>query len=202
MRSERAVVDVSGFPTVVFGHRASMWWGICGFIVIEGTTLALCAASYLYLRRNFDAWPPPRTPNPALLVPTLNLALMLLSVVPARMAANATRRLDLRALRRWLIGLSAFGVLIVTLRAFEFTALRTTWNADAYGSAAWVVVGFHATLLLMDVADTLAFTVLVWGDRMEKKHFADAEDNSLYWYFMVASWVPLYVLVFLSPRWM
>jgi hypothetical protein len=47
MRPVRAVLDVSRLPTVVFGHRASTWWGTIGFMLIEGTTLSLVAASDL-----------------------------------------------------------------------------------------------------------------------------------------------------------
>ena len=50
-------LDVSTLPTTVFGHRSHMWWGTLGFMLIEGTTLLVCVASYFYLRLNFTTWP-------------------------------------------------------------------------------------------------------------------------------------------------
>ena len=37
--------------------------------------------------------------------------------------------------------------------------------------------------------------------REEPKHFVDATDNAFYSYFMILSWVPQYVIVYLFPRW-
>jgi heme/copper-type cytochrome/quinol oxidase subunit 3 len=201
MRPERAVLDVSELPTVVFGHRNHMWWGIVAFMAIEGTTLAVCAASYLYLRRNFSAWPPPTTPLPDVLVPSLGALVMIASLAPAAWAVRAAHRFDLAALRRALVAMSLFGVALLAIRVFELRALNTHFDSNAYGSAAWLVVATHATLLLLDVADSMAFAAILFTDRVEKKHFTDAVDNSHYWYFMVLSWLPLYVLVYLSPRW-
>src|SRR3954468_17537915 len=52
MKPLRVHGDVSERPTVVFGSRSLMWWATLGFMVIEGWTLALLVASYLYFRQN------------------------------------------------------------------------------------------------------------------------------------------------------
>jgi heme/copper-type cytochrome/quinol oxidase subunit 3 len=94
-----------------------------------------------------------------------------------------------------------FGIALLAIRVFDFAALNTRWDSDAYGSVAWVTVGFHALLLLMEVAETAGSACLfLWGP-VEDKHFTDASDNALYWKFMTAAWVPLYALVYLLPRW-
>ena len=198
---ERAVIDVSEYPTVVFGPRSTMWWGIICFILIEGTTLALCAASYLYVRDNFSAWPPEGTPFPGRTIPTINVIVLLVSLLPAYMAAQAGRHLDLPAMRRGLVLLGLFGIVTLLLRVYEFAALRTRWDSNAYGSVAWLVVFAHTTLLLVDVGDTLVFTAVASSSHMEKKHFSDSVDNSTYWAFTVLSWLPLYLLVYWYPRW-
>jgi hypothetical protein len=87
-----------------------MWWATVGFMVVEGWTLALCVAAYLYLRQNFETWPPLRTPYPSLLIPTINLVLLLISVWPAYMAQKASKKLDERRVRLWLT-ISGFGSL-------------------------------------------------------------------------------------------
>src|SRR5829696_3862331 len=65
-RRVKSVVDLRGLPDVVFGPRDLMWWGTLGFILIEGFTLVLCAAAYVYLTQNYSTWPPENTPLPSL----------------------------------------------------------------------------------------------------------------------------------------
>jgi heme/copper-type cytochrome/quinol oxidase subunit 3 len=37
---------------------------------------------------------------------------------------------------------------------------------------------------------------------IEGKRFVDVSENAIYWYFVVALWVPLYVIIYWVPRWM
>ncbi len=85
------------------------------------------------------------------------------------------------------------------LRIFEFQALNVRWDTTAYGSAAWAILIAHGTLLLLEAAETIAVTVLVWGDQVEERDLSGVSDNALYWYFLTGAWIPLYVIVFLSP---
>ena len=200
MRNERAVADVSELPSVVFGSRGLVWWGTVAFMVIEGFTMALTAATYLYLRKNFDAWPPHRTPRPALLVPTINVAIMLASLPLAWWLKQAAERIDLAKVRIGLVASSIVSMVVFGLRIAEFWSLETQWNSNAYGSVIWVIVGFHATILLVDVFETIGFTAIMYSPNREPKHWPEVADNAGYWFFAVLSWVPLYLLVFLGPR--
>jgi cytochrome c oxidase subunit III len=200
MRSGRALIDVSRLPTATFGPRDMMWWGTAGFIMIEGTTLFICAASYLYLRLNFETWPPQHTLRPSLLWPTVQVVLMALSNGPNLLLQRAARALDLRGVRRWVVVEAILGVIFVALRWQEFLSLNVRWDANAYGSIAWATVGFHATLLVLQAVETLVFSAFLFSGRVEEKHFSDAYDSAFYWYFMTGSWIVLYVVVFLSPR--
>lgn len=200
MRRPREAIDVSKLPTVVFGHRDVMWWGTTFFAVIEGFTLALCAVTYLYLRKNFAEWPPERTPLPNLLLPTVSLVVLLVSLVPAWWTKRQAYRLDLPAVRRGLIASAVAGSVALALRFTEFFALNARWDAHAYGSIVWFIVGAHVLLHVFDVGDTIGLAVISAVGPWEEKHFVNTTDNSNYWYFMVLSWIPLYALVFLGPR--
>jgi cytochrome c oxidase subunit 3 len=200
MRPLRPEASVAELPTVTFGHRSLMWWGTLGFMTIEGWTTALLVASYLYLRQNYDAWPPLRTPHPSLLIPTINLAIMLVSFVPMQLASAAAKELDEGAVKRWLLVSCIVLAPIIVLRWWELWALNTRWDTNAYGSAAWVIVGFHTSLLLLDVADTWGLTLFFFLKKMPVKAFSDTADNSFSWYFTVGIWCPLYLIVYVGPR--
>ena len=202
MRPTRAVADVRGLPRTVFGHRSLMWWGTVGYIMIEGTTLFICVVTYFYLRRNFATWPPQHIFRPALLIPTIQAALMLLSNIPMRGVDRACKRMDLAAVRSGMVICSVLIVAMSVLRGFEFSALKVRWDTSAYGSVAWAALVAHGTLLLLEMAETLTITVLLFQPNVEERDLSGVSDNALYWYFLTGVWIPLYVIVFLSPYFM
>ena len=199
MTAARAL-DVSKLPTTVFDHRSHMWWGTLAFMLIEGTTFFVCIASYFYLRLNFSSWPPEHTLRPALFWPTVHVVVLLASAVPVTLADRAARRLDLPGMRRWFVVASLFAVSFLFLRWQDFLALNVRWDTNAYGSIAWAVTGFHGIILLLQVVETLIFTVFLFSKDFEEKHFPDGSDTAFYWYFLVGSWVPMYLTLYLSPR--
>lgn len=200
MSAARVELDVSHLPSTVFGHRGLLWWGTVGFIAIESTTLVICAVTYFYLMRNFTSWPPEGTPRPDVLVPSVQAALMSLSIPAAVTLDRSSRRLDLGAVRRWMVILSVFATVFLVLRWFELKALNVRWDTNAYGSAAWLVVVTHGTLLLLEWFEVVAFAVLLFVGPIENRHFSDANDLTLYWIFMTSAWIPLYVAVYLYPN--
>jgi heme/copper-type cytochrome/quinol oxidase subunit 3 len=200
MRPLRRTADVSSLPTVTFGSRSLMWWGTLGFMTIEGWTVALLVGAYLYLRQNYQTWPPLRTPYPSLLLPTINLTLLLVSLIPSAITARAAKRLDEPAVKRWLIVMCVMAVVPLVIRWWELWALNTRWDTTAYGSAAWTIVGFHTSLLLLDTLDTLGLTLFYYLKPMPPKSFSDTADNSFYWNFTVGIWIPIYLIVYVGPR--
>ena len=71
--------------------------------------------------------------------------------------------------------------------------------------AAWcarVPVILHTMHLLTDVVDTTVLTALVWSGPVSKRRFIDVSENGLYWYFIVVWWIPIYLTVYMAPRWL
>ena len=199
MTPGRSTVDVAALPTTVFGPRALLWWGTLSFMAIEGTTLFICVAAYLYLWRNFPTWPPEHTLRPSLLWPTISLAVILVSNIPLMLADKAARRLDLPALRRWMVVALVLGFAFLFLRWQDLLALNCRWDTNAYGSIAWITVGMHASLLVFNALETLVFVAILFSNRVEERYFSDASESCFYWYFMTLAWVPLYITVYLTP---
>ena len=200
-RVQRPVLDVAELPDTAFGPRDIMWWGTLGFVVIEGFTLVLCAAAWLYLRNRTGNWPPPGIPLPSLGIATAQVLLMLASIP---LIAWMSRRAHAFQLARTRMGLTigtAFAAVFCVLRYLELGALNTRWDTHAYGSAQWLVLCAHGTLMLFQLVEIGGMALIFWIGTVEEKHFSDVADAGFYWYFMVLAWVPLYVLCFLVPRW-
>ena len=192
-------LDVRELPTVVFGHRSLMWWGTLGIMAIEGTVFALSIMAYFYLRSHQATWPITSRP-PDLLWGTLNTALMVVSLAPAHLAKSAAERLDLKAVRRWLLVTVGFGLAFVGIRSLEFAALNVRWDSNAYGSVVWLLLGLHTTHIVTDLIDTMVLTVLFHKGPLDGKRFVDVSENSFYWYFVVATWLPFYLVIYWGAR--
>lgn len=193
------VIDARTLPEVTFGSHNVNTWGTVAFMVIEGSSLAVCLASYLYLRKSVAAWPPHGTPLPDVLLPAVNLLLLLAMIVPMHLAGKAAERLDNGRVRKWLLVALAMSAVIVTLRGFEFVALNVRWHDNAYASAAWWALGLHSTLLLVDLLETAVLAALMFKRPKTQKLYPDVEDAALYQWFLSLVYVPVFVVVFLSP---
>jgi cytochrome c oxidase subunit III len=204
----RPIIDVSDLPETELDHRSAIWWANLLLLAIETTMFALLVGGYFYLRGNFTQWPPPHIagpmayfdPVPALLLPTINLGVLLLSVAPMVWADRGALHMQTRPVCRGLMVCIALGVVIIALRAREFSALRFRWDDNAYGSIVWTIVAMH--LLHVIVATSELALMLVWILRkgMDEKHARDVRVTAVYWYWVVGVWVPLYVIVFQGPR--
>lgn len=197
---ERRDLDVSGLPSVTFGPKSLLWWGTLGFIVIEGFTVVLTVAAYLYLRLNERNWPPEPTPLPDLLIPTINTVLILLLIVPMYGVEKAAKRFDRGAVTKGFAITTLLTIPVLALRWFDIEALNAWYDTNAYASAAWAVVVLHGLLVLFDFLETAAMTVLFYIGHAQKKHYSDASDAALYQYYLSLAWVPLYLIIYWGPR--
>ena len=202
LRRPRIVMNVGDLPDVCFGPRDIMWWGTVGFVMIEGFTMVLCWVVLIYLHQNFPTWPPQDTLRPSLGVPSLMTAAIVLSIPMVAWIERASKRFDLRAMRVWLPVATIVCFAFVGLRIVELvSSIHVKWNSNAYGSAMWLVLGSHGTLLLVEASELAGIAAMFWFAPIERKHFSDVADAMFYWYFMAAAGVVTYVLCFLLPRW-
>jgi heme/copper-type cytochrome/quinol oxidase subunit 3 len=160
---------------------------------------ALAAGAYGYLVHINAQWPL-GAPAPNHWPGTIMLVLLLASIWPNFKVAADARKENLARVQRWLLIMSAIGLLALGVRAYEFYSLNILWNENAYGSITWFILALHAIHLITDVGDTLVLTALMFTRHVTGRRLSDASDNAFYWYFVVATWVPLYLLVYWAPR--
>jgi cytochrome c oxidase subunit III len=196
--TRRPALDVSDLPSVVLGHRDPLWWGVVGLMTIESTVFALTALTYFYLRGGGVEWPPPGSEMP-LAVGNANLIALLVSVLPMHRVNQAGMRGEMKKARFWLIIATAFGLASLILRSYEFGGMTFRYNSHAYGSIVWTIFGFHTLHLLTSMGENAVFLALLFKGPVEDKHRLDVRLNGLYWYFVVASWVPLYAFLYWDP---
>jgi cytochrome c oxidase subunit III len=199
--STRPDIDVSALPTFAFGHRPLTWWCTWSLILMEGGMFVVLFAVYFFLRTPVPDWPP-GVAHPGPFWGTVNLVVILASCVPNYFAKRAAESLDLRGVRIWLAVMIGFAFVATAVRFVEFGSLNCRWDQNAYGSVVWVSMGAHLLHLFTDLLDSIVLLALFVVGPVEGKRFVDASENALYWYFVVALWVPLYVVIYWVPRWM
>jgi cytochrome c oxidase subunit 3 len=201
-RAVRVAGDVSALPDYAFGPTSMGWWGVFGFMLIEGMGFVLAIGVYFYLVAFEREWPPAPLAPPPLPWGTAFTALAIASELPNLWVARRARQEDLAGVRLGVTLMTFFGVVLLVLRGFEMAAMNVSWQQNAYGSIIWALLALHTLHTTTDVYDSLVLNVLVFVKRVDGRKFSDVADNALYWHFIVWSWVVLYVVVYWTPRWL
>jgi cytochrome c oxidase subunit 3 len=195
----RRAIDVSHLPEIAFGHRDPLWWGAMGLIAIEGTMVALVIATYFYVRGNFDAWPPEGFGRPLQALAAVEALVVAISAWPIVRTNQAALDGDLRRMRRWLAVATALGAVYLLLRWQIFLRMPFRWDLDAYASTVWAFLVLNTLHGLTGTLENALLLALLFKGPVEKKHLVDVHAGGFLWYFVVASWLPVYAIVFLAP---
>jgi cytochrome c oxidase subunit III len=204
------LLDVTDLPEVGWDVKAPLWWANTFLLVIETAMFAILAASYFYVRMNFQEWPPPRVnrlpvlydTNPNLFWGTINTALLLASCLPVVLLDKAARRLDSAAVKRGLVILIASGCAAIALRFLEFPALHFSWDDNAYASVVWMLLGAHLLHLIVASLEGFVTATHVFTHPLDEKRAVDVTVSCVYWYWVVGIWIVTYGLVYFGARWL
>ena len=199
----RRAVEATALRDEGFRHHAPFWWGSRLVIVIEGGGLAILAFTYFYIWRSFDTWPPTGTKVPDLGISTINVVVLLVGILPMWHVAHLALRFERpRLLGLWLLVCVLFGFTAAILRVMEFKGVHTRWNSNAYGTIVWAILVVHFAHIVAATLETLVLGILMLRGPVQDLHFVDITVNAIYWYFVALSWVGLYLIAFLGPRFM
>ncbi|MBW3535834.1 MAG: cytochrome c oxidase subunit 3 [Gemmatimonadetes bacterium] len=200
MSAPAGVVAVERLPTQPEGREAPEWWGVLALIVIEGVVFTALIASYFHFRTRHLEWPPPGIEPPELLLASLNTVLLIASALPVLLSVRALRGGNERT-PRWALPVGMLMLVVfVAVKAYEYS--HEPWGAGthAYGSVVFTMTGLH----LAHVSAVLLKTGVVWSyllqGRVEARRPVPLEANALYWYFVIAVWIPLFTTIYLVPR--
>ncbi|MGN6512300.1 MAG: cytochrome c oxidase subunit 3 [Lysobacteraceae bacterium] len=200
-RDTTVVGDLAALPDYNFGPTSLGWWGVLGFMLIEGMGFVLAIGAYYYLLPYERTWPPASLPPP-LPWATAFLLLGLLSELPNAWVNRVAHRQELAAVQWGLTLMSLLGLAMLALRGFELAAMNVRWDQNGYGSIVWALLLLHTVHIATDVFDTLVLTTLVWTRHVDGRKFSDVSDNALYWHFIIWSWVVIYLVIYWTPRWL
>ncbi len=192
--------DVGHLSHFNYHDEAPMWWGFWGIIMIETTVFATLIASYYYLNLSYPTIPPAGVDKPDLLLGTISSLILLSSSYPMHKADSASEKGDIKTLKWGLLICIGLAALFLVMKVFEYSKVEYRWDSHAYGSIIWGIVIFHSAHVTSLVLKTIFIAYLAWRGFFNKDRHLGVTINGLYWHFVVLVWVPLYFVIYWSPR--
>jgi cytochrome c oxidase subunit III len=197
---EAAALDVSNLPTHASGSREPLWWGIVLAIAIETTVFAIVWSTYFYLRMQEATWPPWGWSAPDLMVGSISTAAIVATAIPMRLMDKAAREFQEAKVRLQMVLFFLVTAVASATRVWEYMVLQVKWDSNAYGSVVWMMLSLHTTHIITSALETLMLAIYLFKRPLGPKQALDVEVGAIYWYFVVASWIPNYVLIYFGPH--
>jgi cytochrome c oxidase subunit 3 len=153
--------------------------------------------TYFTLRSvNLGSWPPPDADLETALAAAFTAVLVVSSATLHQAVRNVAAGRK-RTFRLWLYATAVLAVLFLGNQAREWVAADFTPSSHAYGSAFFVLTGFHA---LHVAGGLIAFAVLLARSLDSRFTAADTpavEVVSYYWHLVDVVWVAMFATLFL-----
>ncbi|MDE0348739.1 MAG: heme-copper oxidase subunit III family protein [Gammaproteobacteria bacterium] len=202
--------DVAVFRGVPWG-KAMMW-----IFLLSDTFIFTCfLTSYMTVRMTTaEPWPNPSevfaleafgVPVPLLLIAIMTFILITSSGTMAMAVNMGYRRKRVPAALLMLVT-AVFGAMFVGMQMFEWTKLIVDegvrpWGnpmgAAQFGSAFFMITGFHGLHVSAGVVYLIIVAVRVWRGRYEEKGYDIIEITGLYWHFVDLVWVFIFAFFYL-----
>jgi len=175
--------------------------GIVGLIVAESAVFTIFVVAYLYYIGKSLSGP---TPAEVLDLPVLVSILLWSSSVTIHLAVRALRGGRVQTFVLWWFLTILFGALFLTGTGREWYRLiferGLTIRTNLFGTTFYSLVGLHASHVIVGLVLLTVALVLALRGRVSAAQAPRAEVLSLYWHFVDAVWVVVFLVVYVVGR--
>lgn len=196
--SDTAGLDREALPVGSAGKLSGGWWGVVALIVTEASLFGYLLFTYFYLAaQTGQAWPPDGLP--ALLVPSINTAILLASSAAVWTGERHIREGRTRSSINGFVAAIALGSAFVVVQLLEWRNKIYSINSDLYGSLYFTITGFHLCHVVIGLGVLLlllAWTLLGYFDH---RRYAAITIGGVYWHFVDVVWLFVFSALYLSP---
>ncbi len=202
MAAHEAVVTAHGddhqTSTGLDNTKLAMW----AFLGSECLFFGSMISTYLLYRNRVVEGP---TPHEIYDIPYTSVSsfVLLMSSLTMVLALNAIQRRDQRALRSWLLATAFLGLCFIGGQIYEFTTFveeGLTLSTSTFGSAFFVLTGFHGAHVTVGILMLLALYGLSLAGKLEAPNGSrPVEFIGLYWHFVDIVWIVIFTVVYLVP---
>lgn len=184
-------------PLAIAGPISNGWWGMLIFLLVMAVSLATFVASYFYLGDGPRTWPPM---EPELGWSGAATALALATALTTYLFARGVRRGSVALRRIALLATFALAVAFLVVSWEAWTVLGILPRESAYASAFVCILGFEwlmAIVLLVLVGAAIAWAFTKPAD---PRGHGMAYLAELQGYFLAASWLAVFAVLYVTPR--
>jgi len=175
--------------------------GILGLILAESAVFSIFIAAYVYYVGKSLTGP---TPGQVLDLPIIVSVLLWSSSVTIHLAVRALRAGLVSAFTLWWFLTILLGTLFLIGTGAEWYRLiyhdRLTIRTNLFGTTFYSLVGLHASHVIVGLVLMTVGLVLALEGHVRAAHARRAEVLSLYWHFVDAVWVVVFLVVYVVGR--
>ncbi|HEU4567795.1 MAG TPA: cytochrome c oxidase subunit 3 [Marmoricola sp.] len=198
-------MSVPAVPTDLSDQRAvrttsSSVTGMTIFVASEAVFFAAFFGVYATSYTNAKVWPPAGTTVPSLLLPTISVAVLLASGVTMARGMSRAHHVDYpRGVLPWLSATLAGAVVFAILVGIGLGDVDFTAAAGIYQSLFYVIVGLEMAHVVGGLV-LLALVLVRAGNGELELRRDPVQCAGIYWYFVVALGVVVYLVLYLGVR--
>jgi cytochrome c oxidase subunit 3/cytochrome o ubiquinol oxidase subunit 3 len=175
--------------------------GMVCLIVAEAAIFVIFVVAYLYYIGKSLSGP---TPHDVLKLPIFTSICLLSSSLTVHAAVSSLRKGQQHLCSLWLAATVLLGGIFLAGTAHEWYDLiyheGLTIRTNLFGTTFYSLVGLHATHVLVGLLMLSLALVFSLRGEMSEKHSERLDVLSLYWHFVDAVWVIVFLVVYVFGR--
>jgi len=175
--------------------------GMACLIVAESAIFLIFVVAYIYYIGKSLSGP---TPAQVLEVPIFGTICLLSSSITIHFAEAALRKSNLRVFTTYLAGTVLLGLIFLMSTAQEWYRLifekGLTVRTNLFGTTYYSLVGLHASHVIVGLIMLSLVLIFSLAGRVTEEHSQKVETIALYWHFVDAVWVVVFLTVYVFGR--
>jgi len=175
--------------------------GMVCLIVAESAIFLIFVVAYIYYVGKSLSGP---TPAQVLEVPIFGTICLLSSSITIHFAEAALSKSNLRVFRMYLAGTVLLGLIFLMTTAQEWYRLifekGLTVRTNLFGTTYYSLVGLHASHVIVGLIMLSLVLIFSLAGRVTEEHSQKVETIALYWHFVDAVWVVVFLTVYVFGR--
>jgi cytochrome c oxidase subunit 3/cytochrome o ubiquinol oxidase subunit 3 len=183
----------------VLPHRGVV--GIACLIMAESAIFIIFVVAYIYYIGKSLSGP---LPAQVLELPIFSTICLLSSSFTVHFAVSALRKNNVRGCTLGLAGTVLLGAIFLMMTGREWYHLihdfGLTIRTNLFGTTFYSLVGLHATHVVVGLIMLTIALVLSLSGRVKEVHAERLDVLSLYWHFVDAVWVVVFLVVYVLGR--
>jgi cytochrome c oxidase subunit 3 len=175
--------------------------GMACLIIAEAAIFIIFVVAYLFYVGKSLSGP---TPREVLELPIFNSICLLSSSITVHYAVSSLHKSARAATSLWLAATVLLGSIFLAGTGMEWYKLivhdHLTIRTNLFGSTFYSLVGLHATHVVVGLLMLTLALVFSLNGKMNSSHTEKLEVLSIYWHFVDAVWVIVFLVVYVFGR--